>query len=87
MREARFTDEQIVQIVHEAETSDAATVCRRHGIARVTLWRWRRHYGGVEPDAARRLRQREAENRRLKQVVGELSVANGVLKDVLAKKR
>lgn len=86
MRTDRFTEEQIVQIVREAETSDAATVCRRHGISRVTLWRWRRSYGGLAPPAARRLKQLEAENRRLKQVVGELSLDNRVLKDVLRKK-
>jgi putative transposase len=72
--------------VREAESADAAVVCRQYGVGRTTLWRWRRQYGGIEPDAARRLRQLEAENRRLKQVVGELSVDNRVLKDVLAKK-
>jgi putative transposase len=83
MRGTRFTEEEIVRIVGEAERADAATVCRQYGVGRTTLWRWRRQYGGVEPDAARRL---EAENRRLKQVVGELSLDNRVLKDVLAKK-
>lgn len=86
MRTTRFTEDQILGIVREAETSDGATVCRRHGIARVTLWRWRKSYGGLELSAARRLKQLEEENRRLKQVVGELSLDNRVLKDVLAKK-
>jgi len=86
MRGTRFTEEEIVRIVRESESVDAATLCRQYGVGRTTLWRWRRQYGGVEPDAARRLRRLEEENRRLKQVVGELSVDNRVLKDVLAKK-
>lgn len=86
MRTRRFTEEQIVRIVHEAHAHDALTVCRRHGIARTTLWRWRKSYAGLELSAARRLKALEEENRRLKQVVGELSVDNRVLKDVLAKK-
>jgi putative transposase len=86
MRGIRFTEEEIVRIVRESEGADAATICRQYGVGRTTLWRWRRQYSGVEPDAARRLRQLEEENRRLKQVVGELSVDNRVLKDVLAKK-
>ena len=87
MRTTRFTEEQIVKIVQEAAAHDAATVCRRHGIGRTTLWRWQRVYGGLEPSAVRALKRLEAENRRLREVVAELSVDNRVLKDVLAKKR
>ena len=87
MRTNRFTEEQIVKIVQEAVASDAATVCRRHGIGRTTLWRWQRAYGGLEPSAVRALKRLEAENRRLREVVAELSVDNRVLKDALAKKR
>lgn len=86
MRRRRFSEEQIVRIVREAGAHDALTVCRRHGIGRSTLWRWRKVYAGLEVSAARRLKALEEENRRLKQVVGELSVDNRVLKDVLAKK-
>ena len=86
MREKRYSEEEIVRIVHESEGANQVEVCRRHGIGRATLWRWRRAYSGVEPQAARRLKHLEEENRRLKQVVGELSVDNRALKDLLAKK-
>ena len=57
-------------------------VCRRHGISRQTFYRWRAKYGGLEVSEARRLRQLEDENRRLKQLVADLTLDNAILKDV-----
>ena len=57
-------------------------VCRRHGISRQTFYRWRAKYGGLEVSEARRLRQLEDENRRLKQLVADLSLDNRFLKDI-----
>ncbi len=87
MRKSRFTDEQIVAIVHEAESgARAAEVCRRHGISKETLRRWRAKYRGLELQEARRLKQLEEENRRLKRLVAEQALDLSPLKDVVGRK-
>ena len=86
MRRSRFTDEQIVTALkeHEAGTS-TKELCRRLGIATETLYNWKRKYGGVGVSDARRLRQLEEENRRLKRLVAEQALDNAALKDLLSK--
>lgn len=86
MRKSRFTDEQKITIVAEAERGGKiAEVIRRHGISRETLYRWRKHYGGMQVSDAKRLRALEEENRRLKRVVADQALNIQVLKDVLGK--
>jgi putative transposase len=86
MRKSRFTEEQIVAMLKEAERTDkSGEVIRRHGISRETFYRWRRKYGGLEVSDTNRLRALEEENRRLKRVVADQALNVQVLKDVLGK--
>ena len=83
----RFTEEQIVRILQEAEGGmSTRDVCRKHSIAEQTFYRWKSKYGGMDVNEARRLRQLEEENRQLKHVVAELTLDVRALRGVLAKK-
>jgi putative transposase len=86
MKRARFSEEQIIAILKEAEGgAKVAELCRRHGISDATFYTWRSKYGGLEVSEMRRLRQLEEENRRLKSIVADQALDIGALKDVLAK--
>ena len=87
MRKSRFTDEQIHAVVREVEAgAKVADVCRRHGISKSVLQRWRAKYRGLEVAEAKRLKLLEDENRRLKRLVADLSLDNALLKDVVGRK-
>ena len=87
MRQSRFREEQIIGVLKEAEAGmKTVEVCRKHGISDATYYKWKGKYGGLEVSEARRLRQLEDENRRLKHIVADLTLDNQALKTVLAKK-
>ena len=86
MKSGRFSEEQIIGILKEAEGGAEVTeLCRRHGISDATFYTWRNKYGGLEISEMRRLRQLEEENRRLKSIVADQALDIRALKDVLAK--
>ncbi len=87
MKQSRFTDEQIIRLLKRAEGgAQIADLCREAGISDTTFQRWKATYGGLDVNAARRLKQLEDETRRLKQLVAELTLDHAALKDVVAKK-
>ena len=87
MKQSRFTEEQIIGVLKQGEGGmKTAEICRQHGVSAATYYKWKAKYGGLEVSEARRLRQLEDENRRLKQIVADLRLDNQALKTVLAKK-
>mgnify|MGYP001008415439 CR=1 FL=1 len=82
----RFTEEQIIKIVKEHEGGKkAADIVREYNISEQTFYRWKSKFGGMDVNEAKRLKQLEEENRRLKEMVADLSLDNKILKDVLSK--
>jgi putative transposase len=82
----RFTEEQIIRILKEyTGGKSAASICREHNISEQTFYRWKNKYSGMEVSEAKRLKQLEEENRRLKSMVADLSLDNQILKEVIAK--
>jgi putative transposase len=87
MKRSRFSEEQIIGILREADgESSVKTVCAKHNISDATYYNWKRKYGGMDVEEARRLRALEDENGRLKRLVADLSVQNQILKEVNSKK-
>lgn len=83
----RFTEEQIIKILGEGEAGrKVRDILRDHGISQDTYFRWKRKYGGMSVSDARRLKELEDENRRLKKVVADLTLDKEALKDVLSRK-
>ena len=82
----RFTEEQIVRVLHEHQNGRQATeIVRELGISEQTFYNWKHKYGGMGVSDVKRLKQLEEENRRLKELVAELSLDNKILKDVVSK--
>ena len=88
MGRKRFTAEQIINMLREAEVllnrdSTVGEVCRKLGISEQTYYRWRKDYGGMREDQAKRLKELEKENARLKKLVADLSLDKDILKEAV----
>ena len=86
MRKSRFTEAQIIGMIKEQEAGMAtAEVCRRHGLSPATFYKLKARYGGMDLSDAKRLRQLEDENTKLKRLLADAMLDNIVLKDLLGK--
>lgn len=88
MKEAKYTDEQIIAILREAERGDQtiAAVCRKHAVNETTFYKWRKRFGGMEASDAKRLRELESENARLKRLLADRCMEVDAMRELLAKK-
>ncbi len=84
----RFSEEQIITILREAERSASTVieVCRKYGVSEQSFYRWKNKYGGMNVSEARRLKQLEAENAKLKRIVAEQILAIDGLQEIAVKK-
>jgi len=87
MKKSRYTEEQIAYALRQAELgTPVAEVVRKMGISEQTFYRWKKQYAGMGVGEIRRLKQLEEENRKLKQLVADLSLDKLMLQEVLSKK-
>jgi putative transposase len=88
MRKSRYTEEQIIAFIKQLDAGmTAAEVCRKGGFSTATLYKWRAKFGGVDASDAKRLRELEAENTKLKKLLAEQLLDNEALKAAFGVKR
>ena len=87
MKKSRFTEEQIVKVLKLQENGlKVIEICRQNGICEQTFYRWKKRFAGMGVAEVRRLKQLEEENRKLKQLVADLSLDKQILQEVVSKK-
>ena len=87
MKRSRFTEQQIVGVLKQAEAGvPVKELCRKHGISDATFYNWKAKYGGLDASQLRRLKELEGENAKLKKMYAELSLTHHALQDAVEKK-
>ena len=86
MKKTRFSEEQMVKILREADQAPVSEIAKKHGVSDVTIYAWRKRFGQLEAVDVKRLRQIETENARLKKLLAERDLEIEVMKEIAAKK-
>ena len=87
MKQKRYSEEQIIQILKEAEAGmPVADVCRKHGVSDASFYTWRRKYGGMNVSEVKRLKRLEEENRQLKRLLADTMLEKAALEEVVQNK-
>jgi putative transposase len=87
MQKSRYTEEKIIKILRESESGKKVVdICREYGISDATFYKWRSKYGGMDVSDAKRLKQLEDENRRLKKLLADTMLDKQILQDIVEKK-
>lgn len=86
MKRARYSDDQMVRILREADQMPVAQVAKKHGVSEATIYAWRKKYGELDVTDVRHMKQLEQENTRLKKLLAERDLEIEVMKEVSRKK-
>lgn len=86
MKKSRFSEEQMVAVLREADRTSVAEAARKHKVSEPTIYAWRKHFGEMMPSDVKRLKALELENNRLKRLLAERDLDISVLKEIHAKK-